>query len=102
MSRCARSFFHKAVACMAVIVDAVLLLKLLNVPQLSLGMRAGYTIAERLVRMQKYFLQTACKTHAFVLSQIMQQGGKALLQPQCHVNTLNLQWRADVEQGMAK
>jgi len=87
---------------MAVIVDAVLFLQFLNVPELSLGMRAGYTITERLIRVQKYFLHTTGKAHVFVRSEIMQQGGKTLLQPQRHVHTLNLHWRAHVEQRMTK
>ena len=82
---------------MAVIVDAMLFLQLLNVPELSLGMRAGYTITERLVRVQKYFLHTAIQAHVFVLSQIMQQGRQTLLQPQRNIDTLNLHRWAGVE-----
>src|ERR1700720_2379456 len=97
-----RLSFHKAVAGMAVVVDAVLLLQLLNVSELSGGVGAGHTITERLVRVQKYFFQTAIQAHVLVLSQIMEQGCETLLQANRDLDALNLHGRACIKYGMSK
>jgi hypothetical protein len=63
---------------------------------------AGHTIAERLIRVQKYFFQTAVQAHPLVLSQIMEQGGQALLQAHRDIHSLNCQRGANIQDGMSK
>src|SRR5207249_213802 len=65
--------FDKAVARVAVVVDAVFLLQLLNVFERSPGVRAGDAVAERLVRVQKNLLETARHGHVLVHGQILKQ-----------------------------
>src|SRR5687767_9462606 len=49
----------KAVARVAVVVDAVLSLQVLDVAQVALRMGTGHSIAERLERVQQRFFETA-------------------------------------------
>src|SRR6266851_7209801 len=88
------SLFDKAVARMAVVVDAVFLFQLLNVGERSLGVRAGDAVAERLVRVQQNLLETARQAHMLVRGQVVEQRGKTFLEPHRDVYTLDLERRA--------
>src|SRR5215471_9760821 len=78
------SVFDKPVARVAVVVDAVLLLQLLDLPEVGSGVRAGDAIAERLARVQQDFLEAAGQRHALVRSEIGQQRGEPLLEADRH------------------
>src|SRR6476660_1646280 len=52
--------------------------------------------------MQQHLLQATGYTHALVLCQVLEQSGKALLQPHRHVHPLDLDWRPGVEEMVPK
>src|SRR5258706_1028179 len=82
---------------MAVVVDAVLFLQLLDVFELVLRVWAN-----TVERMQQGLLEAAAHTHALVLGQIAQERGEALLQPHRDIDPLDLDRRPGVEQVMAE
>lgn len=92
----------EAIARVAVVVDAVLFLKLLNVPELTLRVRARNSIAEWLVGVQKNFFKATRHAQPLVLGEIVEQGGKSLLQAHGHIHALDLQRFAGVEQVMSE
>ena len=55
--------FDEPVARMAVIIESVLLLQLLNVPEIGLRMRTRHTVAERLECVQERLFEAAAYTH---------------------------------------
>src|SRR5687768_9796420 len=85
--------FDEPVARVAVVVDAVLLLQVLDVGELLPRVRAGHAVAEGLTRVQQDLLQAAREAHALVGGQVLQEGGETLLQAHRDVHPLDLDRR---------
>src|SRR5687767_752998 len=81
----------EAVARVAVVVDAVLSLQVLDVAQVALRVGTGHSITERLERVQERFFEAATHTHALVRGQVGQHGGEAPLESDGHVDALDLE-----------
>src|SRR6187549_3733479 len=92
----------KAIARMAVVVDAVLCLQFLDVSELAPGMRAGDAVAERLAGVQQDLFEATGQAHPLVLGQVLQQSGEALLQTHRDIHPLDLDRRADVVDVMSE
>src|SRR3954464_781610 len=89
------SFFDEAIAPVAVVIDAVLLLQFLDVPEIAFRMRS-----DAVERVQQRLLETTVHGHVLVLRQILKQRGKALLETDRDVDALDLDPRSEVEQWM--
>ena len=57
---------NESITCVGVVVDPVLPLQLLNAAEVCFRMRARYTIAEWLERVQQCLLQAATDAHSLV------------------------------------
>ena len=69
-ARSSSSVFDKAIACVAVVVDAVLLFQRLDRPEIRLRVRAGDAVAKRLARVKQDLLETAVDRHVLVRGEI--------------------------------
>src|SRR3954468_8974631 len=88
-------FFDEPIAPVAVVIDAVLLLQFLDVPEIAFRMRS-----DAVERVQQRLLETTVHGHALVLRQILKQRNKALLETDRDVDALDLDRRTKVEERM--
>jgi hypothetical protein len=85
-----RLFFDEAVAAVRVVIDAVLFLQFLNVPEGCFRVWARDAIAERFVGVQQDFFKTTVQGHAFVRGEVVQEGGEAFLEAHGNIDALDL------------
>src|SRR5262249_7790047 len=89
--------FHKPVAAVGVVVDSVLLLQFLDMPERGLGVRA-----DTVVGMEQHLFQATVHAHALVLGQVQQESSKTLFQTHGDVHALDFDGRADIEKMMSE
>src|SRR5262249_8899846 len=87
------SVFDKPVARVRIVVDAVLLFQLLDLPEIRFGVRAGDAVADRLARVPQDLREAAARGHPLVRGEILQQRREPLLETHRHVHPLDLQRR---------
>ena len=75
---------------MAIVIDTVLLLQLLNVAESLPGMRTRYAVAQRFASMQQHLFETLIHVHSFVLRQIAKQRGETFLQAHRDIDAFDL------------
>src|SRR5688572_4702655 len=85
------SSLYEAIAAVAVVINAVLDLELLDVPELPCRVRTGHPVAQRLVGVQQNLLEAARQTHPLVPGQIREQRRQPFLQPDRDVHPFDRQ-----------
>ena len=87
---------------MAVVIDALFPLELLDIAERGFRMRARYPLAERFVRVQQDFLEAARERHALVCCEILQQRGEPLFEPHGNVDAFDSDRWSDVQQVLSE
>src|SRR5262245_14888451 len=98
----ASSALDEAIAGVAVVIDPVPPLQLLDEPQRRLRVRAGDAVTERLARVEQDRLEAAAEAHALVRGEVVEQGGQTFLQAHRDIRSLDLEGRPRVQQMMAE
>src|SRR5262245_22411715 len=87
----ARSLLDKPVAGVRVVIDPVLFLQFLDVPQGRFGVGAGDAVAERFVGVQQDFFEATVQGHAFVRSEIVEERSEAFLEAHGNIDAFDLE-----------
>src|SRR5262245_63633917 len=87
---------------MAVVVDPVLPLQCLDVPEIGFGVRARHAIAKRLERVQERLLETTAQAHALACGQVRQDGGQTALESDRNIDPLDFERRLPGRKPMAE
>jgi hypothetical protein len=94
--------FNKAIAGVAVVIDAVLSFEFLDMPQRGLGVRTGDAIAQRFAGVEKDFFEATGETHPLVFGEIAEESGEPFLDANGQIDPLDWDRIADSINVMAE